>query len=125
VSTQPLDCIDFSDNDIQILGNFPLSPRITTLLLGRNRVSTIQPSVVTAVPNLRHLGLASNSFAELADLELLGSFKNLTHLVLMDNPVTKKEVGLAKCSTAGRDLTPTRVALSTLGHLEVPLGPVP
>lgn len=87
----PHDSIDFTDNDIQVLGNFPLSPRITTLLFARNRVSSVQPSVAHSIPNLRNLVLASNSFAELADLDVLATFKRLTHLVLTDNPVTKKE----------------------------------
>ncbi|PKS08999.1 hypothetical protein jhhlp_003612 [Lomentospora prolificans] len=86
-----LDLRDFTDNDIQVLGNFPLSPRITTLLLARNRISNIQPSVASSIPNLRNLVLASNNFAELADLDVLATFKRLTHLVLADNPVTKKE----------------------------------
>lgn len=93
---QPQDCIDFTDNDIQVLGNFPLSPRIRTLLLARNRVSVIQPALPAAIPNLRNLVLASNSLAELADLDVLGKFARLTHLVLLDNPVTKKEVRIPK-----------------------------
>lgn len=91
-NVQPHDAIDFTDNDIQVLGNFPLSPRITTLLLARNRVANIQPTAAAAVPNLRNLVLASNSLAELADVDALGTFTRLTHLVLADNPVTKKEV---------------------------------
>ncbi|KAI1318417.1 leucine-rich repeat-domain-containing protein [Xylariaceae sp. FL0255] len=87
----PQDAIDLVDNDIQVLGNFPLSPRIHTLLLARNRVSTIQPSLATSIPNLQNLQLESNNVSELADLDPLGSFSRLTHLVLRDNPVTKKE----------------------------------
>ena len=52
-----------------MLGNLPLSPRLRTLLLARNRI------------------------AALADLDVRGRFAGLTHLVLVDNPVTKKEVG--------------------------------
>ncbi|KAF4946919.1 hypothetical protein FGADI_10832 [Fusarium gaditjirri] len=87
----PHDAIDFTDNDIQVLGNFPLSPRITTLLLARNRVSSIQPSLAKAIPNLANLVLSANNLAELADLDTLASFPRLTHLVLSDNPVSKKE----------------------------------
>ncbi|KKY36014.1 putative u2 small nuclear ribonucleoprotein a [Diaporthe ampelina] len=87
----PQDAIDFTDNDIQILGNFPLSPRIQTLLLARNRISTIQPNLPNAIPNLKNLVLASNQVAELSDLDVLGKFARLTQLVLADNPVTKKE----------------------------------
>ncbi|KAJ8124760.1 hypothetical protein O1611_g8881 [Lasiodiplodia mahajangana] len=86
------DAIDLVDNDIQVLGNFPLSPRIRTLLLARNRVSTIQLTLANSIPNLTNLQLESNNLSELADLDPLGSFPRLTHLVLRDNPVTKKEV---------------------------------
>ncbi|TVY25488.1 U2 small nuclear ribonucleoprotein A' [Lachnellula hyalina] len=87
----PHDAIDFTDNDIQQLGNFPLSPRLRTLLLARNRVSSIQPSLAHALPNLSTLVLHANNFAELADLDVLASFTGLTHLVLSENPVTRKE----------------------------------
>ncbi|KAL2873561.1 U2 snRNP complex subunit [Colletotrichum sp. CLE4] len=87
----PHDSIDFTDNDIQVLGNFPLSARLSTLLLAHNRVASIQASLPQAVPNLQQLVLASNQIAQLADLDVLAGFKRLTHLVLVDNPVTKKE----------------------------------
>ncbi|KAL2754371.1 hypothetical protein ACRALDRAFT_1063230 [Sodiomyces alcalophilus JCM 7366] len=87
----PLDAIDFTDNDIKILGNFPLSPRITTLLLARNRIASIQPTLPNSIPGLRHLVLASNRLAELSDLDVLAGFSRLTHLVLLDNPVATKE----------------------------------
>ena len=89
---QPHDAIDFTDNDIQILGNFPLSPRLRTLLLARNRISGIQPTLANSIPNLTTLVLASNNFAELSDLDTLGNIRNLTHLILVDNPVARKEV---------------------------------
>jgi Leucine-rich repeat (LRR) protein len=88
---QPQDAIDFTDNDIQVLGNFPLSPRMRSLLLARNRVSSIQVTLATSIPNLTTLVLASNNLIELADLDPLAGLKRLTHLVLMDNPVTRKE----------------------------------
>lgn len=89
---QPHDAFDFTDNDIQVLGNFPLSPRVRTLLLARNRIAAIQPSLPAAVPNLKNLVLAANSLSELSDLDVLAKFARLTHLVLADNPVVKKEV---------------------------------
>lgn len=77
---------------MQVLGNFPLSPRLRTLLLARNRVASIQPTLAYSLPNLTNLVLADNAIAELADLDPLGRFPRLTHLVIMDNPVAKKEV---------------------------------
>ena len=87
-----------TDNDIQVLGNFPLTPRLRTLLLARNRIAAIQPSVADALPNLTCLALASNQLSELADLDPLARFGRLTHLVLLDNPVTKQEVFISYTS---------------------------
>jgi hypothetical protein len=36
--------------------------------------------------------LTANNLAELADLDPLRGFARLTHVVLMENPVTRKEV---------------------------------
>jgi U2 small nuclear ribonucleoprotein A' len=75
-----------------VLGNFPLSPRLQTLLLARNRIGSIQSSLAQSIPNLSTLVLTANNIAELADLDVLSTFPKLTHLVLMENPVTRKEV---------------------------------
>ena len=103
-----------------MLGNFPLSPRITTLLLARNRVASIQPSLANAIPNLTNLVLSANNLAELADLDVLGSFTRLTHLVLADNPVAKKEVSIAARWFVGEVMANPGLELSILGRLEVP-----
>ncbi len=103
---QDQDAIDFTDNDITQLSNFPLSPRLRTLLLARNRVTSIQPALAKSIPNLTTLVLTSNNFAELADLDPLSAFAKLTHLVLMENPVTRREVG-APGLFRGRTRRPT------------------
>lgn len=69
-----------------------MSPRIHTLLLARNRLAGIQPTLANSLPNLTTLVLTSNNFAELADLDVLETFPFLTHLNLLENPVTRKEV---------------------------------
>lgn len=89
---QDQDAIDFTDNDINALSNLPLSPRLHTLLLARNRVNSIQPTLANSIPNLTTLVLTSNNVAELADLDPLRNFPRLTHLSLLENPVTRKEV---------------------------------
>ncbi|KAL8941552.1 MAG: hypothetical protein Q9216_002184 [Gyalolechia sp. 2 TL-2023] len=86
------DAIDFTDNDINSISNFPLSPRLHTLLLARNRINSIQPTISKSIPNLKTLILTSNNVAELADLDALRHFPRLTHLSLLENPVTRKEV---------------------------------
>ncbi|KAF2238846.1 small nuclear ribonucleoprotein U2, A [Viridothelium virens] len=85
------DAFDFTDNDISQLSNFPLSPRVHTLLCARNRITTIQPSLPQSIPNLSTLVLTANQISELADLDPLAGFPRLTALVLMENPVSRKE----------------------------------
>jgi U2 small nuclear ribonucleoprotein A' len=85
------DAIDFTDNDISSLGNFPFFPRLHTLLLARNRVKHIQPTIASTIPNLTTLVLTANNMSELADLDPLRNLTHLNHLVLLENPVTRKE----------------------------------
>lgn len=92
---QDQDAIDFTDNDLSTLGNFPFFPRLQTLLLARNRINHIQPTLATSLPNLTTLVLTSNNISELADLDPLRNQSKLTHLSLLENPVTRKEVRLA------------------------------
>lgn len=86
------DAIDFTDNDLTTLSNFPLSPRLNTLLCARNRIQTVGKRIAEEIPNLTTLMLANNNVRELADIEGLTRCLRLTHLVLLENPVTKKEV---------------------------------
>ncbi|CAK4034900.1 u2 small nuclear ribonucleo a [Lecanosticta acicola] len=85
------ECIDFTDNNIQQLANFPLSPRLQSLLLTNNRVHTISESLGKNVPNLHTLVLTKNNLSELADLEPLMGLKKLVYVSLMGNPVATKE----------------------------------
>jgi U2 small nuclear ribonucleoprotein A' len=61
-------------------------------MMARNRINQIQPTIASSIPNLTALILISNNMAELADLDPLRNLSRLTHLVLMENPVTRKEV---------------------------------
>lgn len=88
----PHDAIDFTDNDLTTLSNFPLSPRLNTLLCARNRIQSVDKRVAEEIPNLTTLVLANNNVKELADLEGLTRCRKLSHVVLTENPVTKKEV---------------------------------
>ncbi|KTW27493.1 uncharacterized protein T551_02992 [Pneumocystis jirovecii RU7] len=85
------DAIDFTDNDIRHLGNFPKLLRVRTLLLSRNRISSISSQLALTLPNLRTLILTSNAISELSDINCLSGLKKLTILSLMDNPVSRKE----------------------------------
>lgn len=81
-----------TDNDIAQLANFPLQPRLRTLLLAQNRIANIQPNLAASIPNLKTLVLTKNRVTELADLDPLAGFKKLVFLVVMGNPVAAKEV---------------------------------
>ncbi|KAK5200004.1 U2 snRNP complex subunit [Exophiala xenobiotica] len=87
----PQDAIDFTDNDIATISNFPLSPRLNTLLFARNRIQGVDKRIAEQLPNLTTLVLTANHVKELADLEGLSLCGKLTHLSLLDNPVTRKE----------------------------------
>lgn len=82
------DSIDLTDNSIRVLGNFPKLLRLRTLLLARNRISHIQPTISQSIPRLQNLVLTGNSIANLAELDPLSGFPDLTFLSLVDNPVT-------------------------------------
>ncbi|KAL9091848.1 MAG: hypothetical protein Q9159_001220 [Coniocarpon cinnabarinum] len=88
------DAIDLTDNEISILAGFPLMPRLKTILLARNRLAAISPGLERSVPNVHTLVLEQNRMSELADLDPLMNFRHLEHLVLIGNPVCRKEVRL-------------------------------
>ncbi|KAF2794462.1 L domain-like protein [Melanomma pulvis-pyrius CBS 109.77] len=85
------DAIDLTDNDIAQLGNFPLQPRLHTLFVAQNRISSIQQNISSSIPNLTTLVLTKNRLTELADLDPLSGFGELVYLTLVGNPVTSKE----------------------------------
>src|ERR1700759_2034371 len=79
---QDQDCIDLTDNAITTLSNIPLSPRLRTLLLARNRVASLSPALPSSAPNLPSLVLTSNRLTQLADIDPLARLPRLTSLVL-------------------------------------------
>jgi U2 small nuclear ribonucleoprotein A' len=83
--------IDLTDNDIRILGNFPLLLKVRTVLLARNRVSAIQHDVAQFLPQLESLSLVQNNVKSVKDLAPLRKLKRLHSLYLTDNEVTKEE----------------------------------
>ncbi|CAO3590830.1 unnamed protein product [Absidia cylindrospora] len=85
------DTIDFTNNDLRVLGNFPRLNRLKHLLLANNCISKIELGLGPVLPELETIVLTNNSIEELSDIEPLSSLNKLYHLVLLDNPVTKKE----------------------------------
>ena len=82
--------IDFSDNDIKILENFPKMLRLTTLLLTSNSISRISSNSVLAsnLPNLKALILTNNKISSFSEIYNIANFKKLEVLSLLDNTVS-------------------------------------
>lgn len=71
VTKDQLDSIDFTDNSITSVSNFPLLRRLSHLLLANNPVRTISATLATSLPNLRTL-ILTNGALPLDSLALLG-----------------------------------------------------
>jgi U2 small nuclear ribonucleoprotein A' len=82
-----LDTIDLSDNEIKRLDNFPLMPRLGTLLLNNNHVAKISSNLGNFIANLHSLVLTNNRITNLSDIDQIASLTKLEHISLMDNPV--------------------------------------
>lgn len=92
------DTIDFTDNRISRLENFPRLERLVHLMLDQNVVDSIDVSNLSKnVPNLQYLELAHNHVASLKQVANLGkACPKLQTLSLVGNPVTRKYLFLVK-----------------------------
>eukprot|EP01132_Coremiostelium_polycephalum_P008622 gene8622-10612_t len=91
VTKDQYDTIDFSDNEIIKLENFPLLSRVKTLFFNNNHISRFEEDFGTSLPNLESLILSNNRVINLSDLEPLVSLPKLKYLSLLDNIVAKKQ----------------------------------
>lgn len=82
--------IDFSDNEIKRLDNFPKMSRLTSILMNNNYIARIG-TVGENVPNMKCLVLTNNKILNLGDLDNIALFKKLEHLSLLENPVALKQ----------------------------------
>eukprot|EP01090_Pellita_catalonica_P012951 TRINITY_DN2961_c0_g1_i1.p1 TRINITY_DN2961_c0_g1~~TRINITY_DN2961_c0_g1_i1.p1 ORF type:complete len:120 (+),score=14.26 TRINITY_DN2961_c0_g1_i1:193-552(+) len=72
------DTIDFTDNEIKKLENFPELQRLKMLLLANNKITSIALSFPENLPNLNHINLANNRIKHLAELKPLTQCKDLS-----------------------------------------------
>ncbi len=84
------DTIDFSDNEIRKLDNFPFLPRLKCLLLNNNRVCRVGEDLHESLPALNSVIFTNNNIQELADIETLACCKNMSMLSFLHNPVVAK-----------------------------------
>lgn len=84
------DTIDFSDNEIRKVDNFPVLPRLKSLMFNNNRIVRICDCLEESLPNLHTMILTNNNIQELADIEKLASVETIEMLSLLHNPVVAK-----------------------------------
>lgn len=90
------DTIDFTDNRLSRLENFPRLLRISSIMLAGNLVESIDvKNVKTNIPNITSLSLENNRISTLHEISNIGNAcPKLTFLSLIGNPVTRKYVVL-------------------------------
>jgi U2 small nuclear ribonucleoprotein A' len=85
------DSIDFSDNALQRLDNFPLMSSLRTILANNNMIARIGDDVAAKLPKLELLVLTNNKISSLGELDALAKCAHLRELSLLFNPVTKRQ----------------------------------
>lgn len=84
------DVIDFSDNDIKKLDNFPQMNRLNALIMHNNAVSRISATLGEHLPKLTTIILTNNRVANISEIDHLSSVQKLENLCLLENPVSLK-----------------------------------
>jgi U2 small nuclear ribonucleoprotein A' len=92
VTRDMFDAIDFTDNRISAVTNFPKLSRLSTLYMSGNIVDTIDHRNLSKnVPNIKYLDLSSNHISSLYEISQLGTaLPKLEVLNLVNNPVQSK-----------------------------------
>ncbi|KAL4401612.1 U2 snRNP complex subunit [Malassezia pachydermatis] len=85
------DALDFTDNDVRYLGNFPRMERLRHLTMSNNLVSRIDPHIHKQLPYLQSLILTNNAVADYSQLSNLKRMRHLTYLSLMGNPIAREK----------------------------------
>ncbi|WFC97968.1 U2 snRNP complex subunit [Malassezia yamatoensis] len=81
------EALDFTDNEIKYLGNFPRLLRLQHLMLSNNSITRIDPLIGKAIPYLHTLVLTNNAISDTTQLVPLRRLRRLEYLSLLGNPV--------------------------------------
>ena len=84
------DTINFTNNEIRKIDNFPLLPRLKCLIFNNNRIVRFGEGLEETLPNLKSLILTNNNIQDLADIEQLSGLKSIEFVSLLHNPVVSK-----------------------------------
>jgi U2 small nuclear ribonucleoprotein A' len=92
VTQDAFDTMDFTDNRLTRLDNFPRLLRLSSLLASSNLIDSLDAAnIARNVPNLKFLELSYNQLSSFLELSSLGkACTQLGHLNLTGNPVTSK-----------------------------------
>ncbi len=85
-SQDQYDVIDFTDNEIRVVENFPRMQRLRTLFISNNYVSRIS-DIGGNLTGLTTLMLSNNRIAALTDIDNIATLTKLENLSLLENPV--------------------------------------
>jgi Leucine-rich repeat len=85
------DSIDFSDNALQRLDNFPLMASLRTILANNNMIARVGDDIASKLPKLELLVLTNNKISSLGELDALSKCTHLRELSLLFNPVMKRQ----------------------------------
>jgi len=91
VCKDQFDTIDFTDNEIRKLENFPRMTRLKTLLLSNNKVMRASRDIGKALPNVSTIILMHNLLQNLSDIDAFNALPRLEKLDLRENGVTKQD----------------------------------
>jgi len=81
------DTIDFTDNDIRRLDNFPVLSKIKSLMLSNNKIQNIASNLECFLPHLENLVMTNNNVEDLNEIDQLSTMKSIRTLSLLRNPV--------------------------------------
>ena len=82
------DIIDITNNQVEVLEDFPKLLRCGTILAHNNLICRIGSNFPDTLPNLHTLMLAHNSITSFDDIKPLQQCHNLLRLSLMWNPIS-------------------------------------
>ena len=86
-SQDQFDVIDLSNNQVEVLEDFPFLRRCGTLFLHNNLVNRIGQNFPETLPNLHTLMLTNNQIKTFQDIQPLQRCHNLLRLSLVLNPI--------------------------------------
>lgn len=109
VTRDAFDAMDFTDNRLLRLENFPRLTRLSSLSCSGNLIESIDPvNLKKNTPNITSLTLSYNRLSALHEVANLGTAcPKLAFLSLTGNPVTSKYLLLSVCVLAGYDSIPS------------------